>query len=137
MARSWQPSSAFSIASGRASSTKNSAGPPMPNEVRDASGSSSFIPDSPRSQVRLDFVRQVIAQLLDIAGAHEQQQVVGSDDLVQSLLRLDEVADVGRLADLMRQVFGPNMRRVLLARAVGVEDEHAVRPVEGAGEVMH
>src|SRR6266516_4881501 len=60
MARFLQPSIALAIASGRASSRKNSAGPPMPNEVRDASASSSLTPARPRSQARLDLVRQVI-----------------------------------------------------------------------------
>ena len=49
----------------------------MPNEVRDARGSPSFTPGSSRSQATLDLVRQVIAQLFDIAGAHEEDQVIG------------------------------------------------------------
>src|SRR3989442_15767470 len=60
MSRDAQPSIAFSIASARASSTRKSAGPPMPKEVRDASPSSSLTPGCSRSQARLDFVLQLI-----------------------------------------------------------------------------
>src|SRR5438445_13513213 len=60
MSRDAQPSIAFSIASVRASSTRKSAGPPMPKEVRDASGSSDLTPGSSRSQARFDFVLQLI-----------------------------------------------------------------------------
>ncbi len=104
MSRSVQPSIAFSIASGLAGSTKNSAGPPMPNEVRDASGSPSLTPGSSRSQASLDFVRQVIAQLLDVAGAHQQDEVVGADDLLERLPRLDEIADIDAVRNLVREV---------------------------------
>src|SRR5438309_4672690 len=92
------------MASGRASSRKNSAGPPMPNEVREASGSSALTPASPRSQARLDLMRQVIAQLLDVAGAHEQNEVVGADDLLERFPRLLEIADVEALRDLVRKI---------------------------------
>jgi len=64
------PSSTFSIPSTLPSSRKKSAGPPMPNEVREASGSFSRIPEMARSQARLDALRQLIAQLPDIARAH-------------------------------------------------------------------
>src|SRR5690348_15263899 len=104
MSRSRAPSIALPIASGRASSRKNSAGPPMPNDVREARGSSSLTPGSCRSQAVLDLVRQLIAQLLDIARAHEEHEVIRSDDLVQRLLGTLERADVGRVADLMREV---------------------------------
>src|SRR5579864_9765113 len=113
----------FSIASGRASSRKKSAGPPMPNDVRDASGSSTLIPGRPRSQATLDFVRQVIAQLLDVAGAHQQHEVVRSDDLLERLLRALEAADVQGLRNLVREVCGENTGDVLLAGAVGIENE--------------
>src|SRR5882762_5373660 len=101
MSRSAQPSIAFSTASGRPSSRKNSAGPPMPNDVRDASGSSARTPGSSRSHARLDLVRQLIAQLLDVAGAHQQDQVVRSDDLLQRFLGLDEIADVEPVRNLV------------------------------------
>src|ERR1051325_7180471 len=101
MARSRAPSIAPSMASGFASSRKKSAGPPMPNEVREASGSSGLTPGSSRSQARLDFVRQLIAQLLDVSGAHEEHQVVRPHDLLQRLLGLHEVADIRRVPDLM------------------------------------
>src|SRR6266851_9856949 len=137
MSRSLQPSSIFSMASARDSSTKNSAGPPMPNDVRDASGTSFWTPGSPRSQARLDLVRQLIAQLSDVAGAHQQHDVVGTDDLLERLFRLDEVADVDAVWKLVGQIRGPHARHVVLARAVEVEHEDPVRPFEGAREVVH
>src|SRR6266705_2804493 len=84
------PLIALAIASARASSRKKSAGPPMPNDVREASGSSASTAGSSRSHARLDLVRQLIAQLLDVAGAHQEHQIVRSHDLVQRLLRVDE-----------------------------------------------
>src|SRR5437762_4912337 len=114
MSRSRQPSIAFSMASGRAISTKKSAGPPMPNEVREARASSSLTPGSSRSQASLDFVRQLIAQLLDVARAHQQNQVIRPHDLLQSFLRFREVADVDRLGDLVREVRGLHARDVVL-----------------------
>src|SRR5882672_11181389 len=104
MSRDLHPSMAFSLASARPSSRKNSAGPPMPNEVRDARGSPSFTPGSSRSQARLDFVRQVIAQLFDIARAHEEDEVVGADDLFQRFLRPNEIGDIDGLRNLVREV---------------------------------
>src|SRR5712692_6643510 len=137
MARPLQPSIAFSIASGRASSRKNSAGPPIPNEVREASGSSCFTPGSARSQARLDLVRQVIAQLFDVAGAHQENEVVGAHDLLERLPRLVEVAHVNAVRNLVREVRGLDARDVLFARAVDVEHEDAVRALECARKVVH
>src|SRR5438105_2427878 len=94
MSRDAQPSIAFSIASARASSTRKSAGPPMPKEVREASGSSSLTPGCSRSHARLVLVRQVIAQLLDIARAHEQNEVVRADDLESHRGRRGRVLDI-------------------------------------------
>src|SRR2546421_4657939 len=104
MPRSRLPSSAFSIASGRRSSRKKWAGPPMPKDVREASGSSSAIPGSARSQARLDLVRQLIAQLFDIAGAHQEDEVVRPDDVLERLLGGLEVTDVKAVGDLVREV---------------------------------
>src|SRR2546430_8484294 len=128
---------AFSMASARPNSKKNSAGPPMPNEVRDARASPSFTPGSSRSQATLDFVRQVIAQLFDIAGAHEEDQVIGADDLFQRFLRLGEIADVDATRNLMREVGRLNAGDVVLAGAVDVEHVYAVRAGERAREVVH
>src|SRR5207249_1871823 len=130
MPRSRQPSMLFSIASGRASSRKKSAGPPIPNDVRDASGSSAAIPGSARSQARLDLVRQLIAQLLDVARAHQEYEIVRPDELGQRLLRLLEVADIECLRDLVREVFRAHPGDVLLARAVDIEHEDAVGALE-------
>src|SRR5205814_9422395 len=137
MPRSRLPSSAFSIASGRPSSRKKSAGPPMPKDVREASGSSSAIPGSARSQARLDLVRQLIAQLLDVARAHQQHEVVGPDDVLERFLRGLEVTHVKAIGDLVREVGRAHTGCVLLARAVHVEDIDAVRAFEGAREVVH
>src|ERR1043166_4754836 len=103
MSRSQAPCTAPAIASGLVSSTKNSAGPPMPKDVRDANASSSLIPGRDRSQSTLDFVRQLIAQLLDVARAHQEQQVVRPDDLVQRLFRALERSDVRRVTHLVSQ----------------------------------
>src|ERR1044071_7113013 len=147
MPRCLAPSITPAIASGLASSRKKSAGPPMPKEVREASGSSDLTDGSARSHARLLLVFQVtpnshlvgelIAQLLDVSRAHEEHQVVRSDDLVERLLREDEVSDVGRLPDLVREVLRADAGHVLLARAVGVEHEDAVGAVEGAREIVH
>src|SRR3954467_7753059 len=112
MSRSRQPSIAFAIASGRASWMKKAAGPPMPNEVREASGSSAVTPGSSRSQASLGFVRQLIAPLLDVARAHQQQGISRSDYLLQRFLCLGEGADVDRLRDLVREVGGLDARDV-------------------------
>src|SRR5437870_12745775 len=98
------------MASGRDISRKNSAGPPMPNDVRDASGSSSRTPGRARSQARLDLVRQVIAQLLYIAGAPQQHEVVRSADLLRCFLRLREIADIPTVRELLRW-FRPTLAR--------------------------
>jgi hypothetical protein len=42
----------------------------MPNDVREARGSFSFTPGRARSHARLDALRQLIAQLADIARSH-------------------------------------------------------------------
>src|SRR2546423_10528146 len=137
MSRDLHPSMAFSMASARPSSRKNSAGPPMPNEVRDARASPSFTPGSSRSQARLDFVRQVIAQLFDIAGAHEEDQVIGADDLFQRFLRFGEVADVDALRNLMREAGRANAGDVVLAGAVAIKHVYPFRAGERAREVVH
>src|SRR6266851_4904273 len=64
---------------GLANSAKYSAGPPMPNEVREASGSPRRTPGSSRSHARLDSLRQLIAQLSDVTRAHQEENVVGAD----------------------------------------------------------
>src|ERR1700737_2356489 len=126
IARSLAPSIAFVSAAALLSSTKNSAGPPMPNDVCESSASPSTMPGSARSQATLDFVRQPIAQLLDIARAHQQDKVVGSDQLFESLLRRFEITDVNRIRDLMRKLGGRHSRDIVLTGAVHVEDEHPV-----------
>src|SRR5579859_5372076 len=137
MSRSTQPAIVRSIASTRPDSTKNSAGPPMPNDVRVASGSSSSTPAIVRSQSKLDFLRQLIAQLLaNVARSHEQEQVVRSNEALERLARLLEAADVGAVRQAVGQVARADARRVLLSGGVDVEQQHAVRPGERARELV-
>src|ERR1700682_2999852 len=103
MSRSLAPSSPSSIALGLPISRKNSAGPPMPNEVCEASGSSSLTPGSERSHLTLDAVRQLIAQLVDIARSHQEQEIARSDQSLEHLAGGLEIADVGSVRELVRE----------------------------------
>ena len=94
MPLSEHPMITSSIAFGRAISTKKSAGPPMPNDVRDASGSSSLTPGSEASHLTLDAVRQLIAQLVDVTCAHQEQEISRPDQTFEHLARGLEIADV-------------------------------------------
>src|ERR1700681_3324978 len=104
MPRSAQPWISSSIAFGRPSSTKKSAEPPMPNDVREASGSSSLTPGSDGSHLALDAVRQLIAQLVDVARAHEEEKVARAHEALEHLSRRLEVAGIGCVRHLVRQV---------------------------------
>src|SRR6202521_3298463 len=125
------------IATGRLISMKKSAGPPMPNDVRDPSGSSSLTAGSERSQLSLDAVRQLIAQPVDVSGAHQEQQVARADKTLEHLARHLEVADVCGARDLVRQLRSVDSRRVFLTCGVNVQHQHLVRPAERAREVVH
>src|SRR5713226_2758657 len=94
MPRRRQPSSASSIAGAFAVSVKNSAGPPMPNDVREASGSPWRTPGRSRSHVRLDPLRQLIAQLSDVARAHQEKNVSGAHQAFEGFARPLERAHV-------------------------------------------
>src|ERR1700682_148220 len=137
MARSAAPVITSSIAAGRPISTKKSAGPPMPKDVRDASGSSSLTAGSDRSQLSLDAVRQLIAQPVDVACAHQEQQVARTDKTFKRLARRFEIAYVCGARDLVRQVGGVDIHRVFLTCAVNVQDQHLVGAAERAREVVH
>src|SRR6202171_4844909 len=137
MPRSAAPSITSSIAWGLPISTKNSAGPPMPKELLEARGSASLTPGSARSHLTLDAVRQLIAQLVDVAGAHQEQEVARSHQALQHLARGLEIAGIRRVRQLVGQVRGLDPRRVLLARAVDVQDQHLVRTGECSREVVH
>src|ERR1700704_114157 len=115
MSRSAAPVITSSIAAGRPISTKKSAGPPMPNDVREASGSSSLTPGSERSHLTLDPVRQLIAPLFYVTRAHQEQEISGSDQALQHLARGLEIADVGPVRQLMGEVRGLDSGHVLLA----------------------
>src|SRR4029077_15154365 len=105
-----------SIASTRPDSTKNSAGPPMPNDVREASGSSSVTPGSARSQSRLDLLGQLIAQpLANVACSHQQEQVVRSNQVLERLARILEAPNVRAVRQAVGEVARADARRVLLA----------------------
>src|SRR5260370_21044215 len=118
MPRSAQPAISSSIACGRPSSTKKSAGPPMPKDVREASGSSSLTPGSEASHLTLDAVRQLIAQLVDVARSHQEQEIARPDKAFEHLARGLEVAGVGCVWHLMRQVRVLDPGGAYLARAV-------------------
>src|SRR5467141_1351122 len=137
MPRSTAPSIVSSIAPGLLISTKKSAGPPMPNDVREASGSSSLTAGSERSQLSLDAVRQLIAQLVYVSGAHQEHEVVRSNQTFEHLARRLEIADVRGAGNLVRELCRVDARRVLLTCAVHVEDQNLVRPAERAREIVH
>src|SRR5947209_19486990 len=100
MSRSTQPAIVRSIASTRPDSTKNSAGPPMPNEVRVASGSSSVTPGRLRSQSVLDFLRQLISKpFANVAGAHQQQEIVRAHQAFEHLAYPLEASRVDRAGE--------------------------------------
>src|SRR5438874_745980 len=137
ISRSAQPAIVRSIASTRPDSTKNSAGPPMPNDVREARGSSWLTPGRARSQSRLDFLRQLIAQLLaNVTGSHQQEHVVRSNQVLERLARVLEAADVRAVGQPVGEVARADASRVLLARGIDVEQQHAVGAVERAREVV-
>src|SRR5204862_33250 len=134
ISRSAQPAIVRSIASTRPDSTKNSAGPPIPKDVRVARGSSWLTPGSARSQSRLDFLRQLIAQLLaNVAGSHQQEHVVRSNQVLEHLARVLDV-----VAAALAQVDAPDRtsavmdggRSRLVAAVVGAFVE-AVRDLAG------
>src|SRR5260370_27871176 len=129
MPRSGQPGMRPSIACGRASSTKKAAGPPRRKDVREASGSCSLTPGSEASHLTLDAVRQLIAQLVDVAGAHQEQQIARANEALEHLARRREVAGIGGVRHLVRQVLGLDAGGVLLARAVALPHEHLVLPL--------
>src|SRR5580700_11511120 len=95
MPRSAQPWISSSIAFGRPSSMKKSAGPPMPKDVREASGSSWLTPGSEASHLTLDAVRQLIAQLVDVARTHQEEEIARADEALEHLARCLEVAGIG------------------------------------------
>src|SRR5712691_3902164 len=104
MPRSTAPLIASSIDAGLLISTKKSAGPPMPKDVRESSGTSSLTPGSERSQACLDAVRQLIAQLVDVPRAHQEHEVVRSNQSLEHLARRLEVADICGAGYLVRKV---------------------------------
>src|SRR5258705_4997265 len=104
MPRSTAPSIVSSIAPGLLISTKKSAGPPMPNDVREASGSSSLTAGSERSQLSLDAMRQLIAPLGNVSGAHQEHEVVRSHPPPEHLSRRPEIAGRPCAPELLRQL---------------------------------
>src|SRR5258708_24566032 len=102
----------------------------MPNDVRDASGSPWRMPGKARSQVRLDPLRQLIAQLSDVARAHQQKDVVAADQAFKRLACALEGTDVNAIGDQVGKIAGLDARRVFFAGAIDVEHEDAV----GAGK---
>src|SRR6202162_2657808 len=132
MPRSAQPVISSSIACGRPISTKKSAGPPIPHDMLEASAWPPLPPGCRASHLALDAVRQLIAQLVDVARAHEEQEIARPDQTFEHLARRLEVAGVGCVWHLVRQVRGLDAGDVLLARAVDVQHEHLVGTLERA-----
>src|ERR1700704_401527 len=130
MPRSTAPLIVSSIAAGLLISTKKSAGPPMPKDVREASGSSSLTAGRARSQLSLDAVRQLIAQLVDVPRAHQEHEVVRSNQSFEHLARRLEIADVRGAGNLVREIGRVDACGVLLTRAVHVKDQNLVCPAE-------
>src|ERR1700730_13727502 len=137
MSRCTQPSISSSIALGRLSSTKKSAGPPMPNDVREASGSSSLTPGREASHLALDAVRQLIAQLVDVSGAHQEQEVARPDQTLEHIASQLQITDVRSVLHLMRKVRCLDPGGVLRTCAVNVQHQHFVSSVERTREVVH
>src|SRR5450759_1073743 len=135
--RSRAPSSTFSMPSAFAGSMKKSAGPPMPKEVCEASGSFSLTAGSPRNHATLDALRQLIAQLTDIARTHQKEDVVTSDHAFQHLARALEITNVRTVGQEVGQVARLHARRIVLAGRVDVEHQHFVRARESSREVLH
>src|SRR5713226_4320497 len=136
MPRRRQPSRTTWMDCGLDISAKYSAGPPMPNEVRVARGSPWRTPASPRSQVRLDPLRQLIAQLPDIARAHQQKNVVRAHQADEGLARAFKRANVYAIRNEVCKVASLDAGRVALACAVDVDHQHPIRVPEGAREVF-
>src|ERR1700704_455172 len=136
MPRSRQPSRTTWMDCGFDISAKYSAGPPMPNDVRVARGSPWRTPASPRSQVRLDPLRQLIAQLSDIACAHQQKNVVRAHQALERLARALKRAHIYAVGNEVRKVASLDAGRVALTRAVDVDHQHPIRIPEGAREVL-
>src|SRR3981189_1888821 len=137
MPRSTAPLIVSSIAAGLLISTKKSAGPPMPKDVREASGASSLAAGRARSQLSLDAVRQLIAQLVDVPRAHQEHEVVRSNQSFEHLVCRLLIAEVHGAGNLAGEPGPVDARRVVLTRPVHVEDQNLVRPAEGPREIVH
>src|SRR6202158_1363970 len=136
MPRRRQPSRATSMDWVLAISAKNSAGPPMPNDVRVASGSPLRTPGSPRSQARLDSLRQLIAQLSDVTRAHQEENVVWAYKPFQRFAGALKRTHVHSVGNHVRQVAGLDPGGVVLAGAVDVHDQDAVGGAKRTREVL-
>src|ERR1700694_5805861 len=136
MPRRRQPSRATSMDWVLAISAKNSAGPPMPNDVRVASGSPLRTPGSSRSQARLDSLRQLIAQLSDVTRAHQEENVVWAYKPFQRFAGALKRTHVHSVGNHVRQVAGLDPGGVVLAGAVDVHDQDAVGGAKRTREVL-
>src|ERR1700736_4307226 len=136
MPRSRQPSRTTWMDCAFDISAKYSAGPPMPNEVRVARGSPWRTPASPRSQVRLEPLRQLIAQLPDIACAHQKKNVVRAHQALEGLAGAFKRAHVDAVWNEVREVARLDAGGVVLAGAVDVDHQHPIRVAERAREVF-
>src|SRR5579884_2022699 len=118
MPRSWQ---ARTSGAGAAVATKYSAGPPMLNEVRRASGWSRRRPGSRASQPRLAGVRQLVAKPPDVPSAHDQDQVTGTDQRLQPATGGLQIGSEARSGDPLRQLGRAHPGRRLLPGGVDLD----------------
>src|SRR5713226_10139718 len=136
MPRRRQPSRANSMDCGLAISAKYSAAPPMPNDVRVASGSLLRTPGSSRSQARLDSLRQLIAQLSDVTRAHQEENVVWAHKPFERFASALKRTHVDGIWNHVGQVARLDPGGVFLAGAVYVNNQDAVGRAKRSREVL-
>src|SRR5437588_4810817 len=117
------------IDAGSALSTRKSAGPPMLKEVWRASDLPSSTPGKARSQARFSLLRQLMRNLPDVAGAHEEDQVAGSDEAVENVLDSVEVRREAGSRHALGELPAADVPG-LLAGGVDLGDHHLVGALE-------
>src|ERR1700730_4006619 len=117
-------------------SMTNSSGLPMLKEVCRASGWSRSTPRRPESHSRLAFVRQLIAQLPNVAGAHQEHQVPLAGQLLELLPCAAQVRREPGPRHSHGKVDGTQLARVLLAGGVDLGHDHRVGTLEALRELV-
>src|SRR5713226_4910278 len=108
----------------------------MPNEVREARGSPRRTPGSSRSHARLDSLRQLITQLSDVTGAHQEKNVVRAHKTFEGFACPLKRTHVHRIGNQVRQVGRLDAGGVVLAGAIYIHDQHAVGGAERTREAL-